>query len=178
MKVFGVEGERLEGADPSSTTQDFFFNNTPMIALTDIDTCLDVMQMREKYFDSPMKLSAATKLRKNALNQNAPFMLPNTNIISHEFFTQSAFRFDKWLGRMELSPVDDKMKENAQKVKSNDEREVLREWLKAYFGSDGAKYEFKVYSEEVITDCNNLGNIGNRSSLVQLQIIIPLKTVR
>lgn len=72
MRVFGVEGQRLEGADPDMTTQDFFFNNAPMIELTDTDTCLEIMQLREKYFDSPIKLAAATKLRTDAIKQSAP----------------------------------------------------------------------------------------------------------
>jgi hypothetical protein len=72
LRIFGVEGERLEGADPDATTQDFFFNNAPMIELTDIDTCLEIMQLREKYFDSPIKLAAATKLRTDAIKQSAP----------------------------------------------------------------------------------------------------------
>lgn len=72
LRVFGVEGKRLEGADADATTQDFFFNNAPMIELTDIDTCLEIMQLRGKYFDSPTKLAAATKLRTDAIKQNAP----------------------------------------------------------------------------------------------------------
>lgn len=75
LRIFGVNGARLEGADSNGTTQDFFFNNAPMIELTDIDTCLNIMQLREKYFDSPMKLAAATKLRSDAIKQSAPGML-------------------------------------------------------------------------------------------------------
>jgi hypothetical protein len=72
MRVFDVTGQRLEDADPEAKTQDFFFNNAPMIELTDIDTCLEIMELREKYFDSPMKLAAATKLRTDAIKQSAP----------------------------------------------------------------------------------------------------------
>lgn len=75
LRIFGVEGERLEEADSNATTQDFFFNNAPMIELTDIDTCLEIMQIREQYFDSPTKLAAATKLRTDAIKQSAPGML-------------------------------------------------------------------------------------------------------
>jgi hypothetical protein len=32
------------------------------------------MQLREKYFDSPLKLAAATKLRTDAIKQSAPGM--------------------------------------------------------------------------------------------------------
>lgn len=72
LRVFGVDGKRLQEADPNASTQDFFFNNAPMIELTDIDTCLEIMQLREKYFDSPIKLAAATKLRTDAIKQSAP----------------------------------------------------------------------------------------------------------
>jgi hypothetical protein len=144
MRVFNVNGPRLTGLDNSSTTQEFFFNNAPSIELTDIDTCLDIMQLREKYFDSPIKLAAATNLRTDALKQSAPGMLPNTNMISHGLYSQSAFRFGDWYGHLGLFPVLVEMKSRDEKVKSGDSREVLRDWLGEYFAHHGAKYEFKV----------------------------------
>lgn len=81
LRVFGVEGERLQNAEPNAKTQDFFFNNAPMIELTDIDTCLEIMEIRETYFDSPTKLAAATKLRTDAIKQSAPGMSPMTSIL-------------------------------------------------------------------------------------------------
>jgi hypothetical protein len=64
LRMFGVEGERLPGADQDATTKDFFFNNAPMIELTDIDTWLEIMELREKCFDSLTKLAAATSKQK------------------------------------------------------------------------------------------------------------------
>jgi hypothetical protein len=72
-------------------------------------------------------------------------MLPNTNMISHSFYTQSAFRFGDYYGHMALIPVLDDMKDHAEKVKSSDSREVLCDWLAEYFAQHGAKYEFKVF---------------------------------
>jgi hypothetical protein len=71
-------------------------------------------------------------------------MLSNTNMISHPFYTQGAFRFGEWYGHMGLFPVLDDMKNRAEKVKSSDSREVLRDWLVEYFTEHGARYEFKV----------------------------------
>jgi hypothetical protein len=147
MRIFGVEGERLPSADPQATTQDFFFNNAPMIELTDLPTCLEIMQLREKYFDSPLTLGAATKLRTDALKQAAPFQLPNTNMISHSFYTQSAFRFGEYYGHVSLVPVLDEMTARSEKVKSGESREQLRDWLVEYFSAHGAKYELKVCSQ-------------------------------
>lgn len=145
LRIFGVEGERLPSADQEAMTQDFFFNNAPMIELTDVDTCLEIMELREKYFDSPLKLGAATKLRTDAIKQSAPFMLPNTNVISHSFYTQSAFRFGGGYGHIGLFPVLDDMKSRDEKVKGGDSREQLRDWLAEYFREHGAKYDLKVH---------------------------------
>jgi hypothetical protein len=71
-------------------------------------------------------------------------MPPNTNIISHSFYTQSAFRFGEWYGHMGLFPVLDDMNNRTEKVKSSDSREILRDWLAEYFVKHGARYEFKV----------------------------------
>jgi hypothetical protein len=71
-------------------------------------------------------------------------MLPNTNIISHTFYTQSAFRFGDYYGHIALFPVLDNMTNCAAKVKSSDSREVLRDWLIEYFSEHGARYELKI----------------------------------
>ena len=55
-------------------------------------------------FDNPVALSAAMKLRRDVLKQNAPGMLLNTNLISHSFFTQYAFRFGERYGSFGAFP--------------------------------------------------------------------------
>ncbi|KAM0707497.1 hypothetical protein Q7P35_004142 [Cladosporium inversicolor] len=63
MKVFGVEGEFMDPAGRESRTHDFTFNNTPVLELRDLPTCLEIFQLREKYFDDAQGL-------KNALEQS------------------------------------------------------------------------------------------------------------
>jgi hypothetical protein len=146
MKVFDVHGERLEGVVEDPSTQDFFFNNAPMLELTDLDTTLDIMSLREKHFDNPTALGAALKLRTDQIKQHAPYMLPNTNIIGHEMFTQSAFRFGEWYGHMGLFPIKGEMKTKGegQQVTSGEPYGVLGDWLFDYFKGSEAKYEFRV----------------------------------
>lgn len=68
MRIFNVLDERLGShGNETESVQDFFFNNAPMIELTDIDTCLEIMQLREKYFDNPKGLSLALKTRKDMI---------------------------------------------------------------------------------------------------------------
>ncbi|KAI4234332.1 MAG: hypothetical protein L6R40_006809 [Gallowayella cf. fulva] len=151
LKVFNCsKGEsRLTdiAGNEESNTQDFLFNNAPMLELTDIDTTLDIMALREKHFDNPIALSAATKLRTDALKQNAPGLLPNTNIISHSMYTQSAFRFGKYYGHLALFPIlpeQTKPKSSTQSVSSSDPHNVLKDWLFDYFNHHPAKYQFKI----------------------------------
>lgn len=116
MKVLGMHGELLEDADKSAPTQDFFFNNAPMIELTDIDTCLEIMELRETHFSDPAILRAKT----------APLLLPNTNLVSMNFYTQSAFRFGELHGHTALFQADAVMAEKASdEVKSDQSGEIL-----------------------------------------------------
>jgi hypothetical protein len=146
LKVFGVTGPRLEDVDGSVNTQDFFFNNAPSIELTDVDTTLDIMSLREKYFDDPAALGRHLKMRTDLVKQHAPYLLPNSNIISHAMYTQSAFRFGQYYGHMALFPVLEPQKIADDKVKNDDPSCVLSDWLFDYFGGKEARYEFKVRS--------------------------------
>ena len=51
------------------------------------------------------------------MKQAAPFQLPNTNIISHSFYTQSAFRFCEFYGHVSLVPVLDEMMESIETLR-------------------------------------------------------------
>lgn len=90
LKIFGVQGDRLGNEEQAkgNRTQDFMFNNAPMVELTDINTTLEIMRLREQYFDSPLKLQGALALRSDRMKQFAPGMLPNNHLIGDTFFTQ------------------------------------------------------------------------------------------
>jgi hypothetical protein len=167
LKVFGVTGPRLEGVDGSVSTQDFFFNNAPSIELTDIDTTLDIMSLRERYFDDPAALGRQLKMRTDLVKQHAPYLLPNNNIISHAMYTQSAFRFGQYYGHMALFPILDSQKAANEKVKKDDPSCALSDWLFDYFGGKEAKYDFKVRSLSFYTSLfhsQGADPAGNRPS--------------
>ena len=81
------------------------------------------------------------KTRSDALKQHAPGMLPNTNLVSHAMFTQSAFRSGDYYSHIALLPVLDSMKTRTEKVQSPSS---LSDWLFDYFQGAPAKYEFKI----------------------------------
>ena len=146
IKIFNVRGERLDTpGNENLSTQDFFFNNAPMIELTDIDTCLEIMQLREKHFDSPTALALALKLRTDTIKQHAPGLLPNTNMISHSMYTQSAFRFGEYYGHMAMFPLLPEMSEkSAEAISSSGPYTQISDWLFGYFKGAPAKYELKI----------------------------------
>lgn len=63
-------------------------NNAPQVELTDVDTTLEIIQLREKHFDSPMTLQLELAKRSDRMKQFAPTMLPNHYLIGDDFFTQ------------------------------------------------------------------------------------------
>lgn len=144
LKVFGVEGARQPTLGNDVGTQDWLMNNAPSLELTDIDTTLEIMSLREQYFDDPIGLGLRLKMRSDLVKQHAPYMLPNTNVISHSYYTQSAFRFGDYYGHIGMFPVSEQQSKHDQKVTKNDSEGVISDWLQDYFGSSDAVYEFRV----------------------------------
>lgn len=111
----------------------------------DIDTCLEIMQLREKCFDDPNRLAIALKLRTDAFKQHALGILPNTNTISHSMYTQSTFSFGEYYGHMAMFPVLPEIKEmGGEAVSSSESYTQISGWLFEYFKGAPAKPEVKV----------------------------------
>lgn len=101
LKIFDVKGDRLssipipapDGAPSSDLgTQDLLFNNAPIVELTDIDTTIEIFELRTKYFDSPTRLQAEYAKRSDRLKQFAPAMLPNEYVVAATMFSQCESR--------------------------------------------------------------------------------------
>lgn len=88
MKVFGVSGDRLLPDQEGLGTQDFLYNNAPMVELTNVKTTLEIQELREKYFDDPTQLKVELGKRSDRSKQFAPSMLPNTYLIGGTMYSQ------------------------------------------------------------------------------------------
>jgi hypothetical protein len=151
MKVFNVTGPHLPaGQGIVSQTQDWLFNNASSIELTDIDTCLEIMSLQDQDFDDPNTHGLKLRMCKDARKQMAPYKLPTTHLVSHEFFTQSAFRFGEYYGRLGLFPVLDSQTSRTESVGNKDSNNALADWLQDYFGAYPAVYEFRIQSQAVL----------------------------
>ena len=117
-----------------------------MLELTDVDTCLEIMQLREQHFDSPTGLSLALKLRSDALKQHAPGMLPKTNPISHAMYTQSAFRFGDHYGHLALFPALPAMTAKGRDTVHGgaSSSTQISDWLFDHFAGAPATYDVRI----------------------------------
>lgn len=165
MRVFNVSGDRIsplvmpgddDGNDKSTSgtsdrdgdsgsSQDFTFNNAPVLELRNVDTYLEIEQLRTKYWDQPTALKAALATRHDALLQLAPSQLPNENIVAHEMYSQSAFRFGDHVAKYALFPATDSQRALAsQKIGKDDPDYRLQEMLEQHFASTETTYAFRV----------------------------------
>ena len=92
MKVFGVKGERILDDQAGLETQDFLWNNAPMVELTDVKTTLEIQRLRERYFDDHVQLKKELAKRRDAAKQLAPGQLPNTYLLGGTMYSQGQSR--------------------------------------------------------------------------------------
>lgn len=144
MKVFDVLGSKMQPED-NQNTQDFFFNNTPVLELTNATVCRDIQRLRDEYFDDPDGLKRALKHRNDSHKQLARTELPNTNIMAQEMYSQAAYRYGDNVVKYALFPVaKEQLEAKSQKVKQSDPPNVLSTWIQDYFRHHWATYEFRV----------------------------------
>lgn len=65
MKVFNVEGSFMDPAGEGTKTQDFTFNNAPVLELRDVKTCVEVFTVQEAHFREPERIAPEMKKRKD-----------------------------------------------------------------------------------------------------------------
>ncbi|GAA6034936.1 hypothetical protein JCM8097_009374 [Rhodosporidiobolus ruineniae] len=138
LKVFGVEGTE-------HGTHDLLFNNAPMLELTDLDTCLEIMSLREKYWDDPERLKEEYKKRDDATKQLAPTKLPDTPIIGMTMYSQSAFRYGPYIARFSLAPTHPSQLtlSNKTQLSSSAAPDEHIKHLQSHFTSNPATYTLR-----------------------------------
>lgn len=145
MKVFDVEGNFLDPAGERSRTQDFTFNNAPVLELRDAKTTVEIFKIREAHFRDPEQIAPEIKKRNDANLQMAPTQLPNQHFLSYKMYSQSAYRWGPYVVKYALSPST-KMQQDlaSREVKEESDPEVHSQWLRDYFRDNDAEYDFQI----------------------------------
>lgn len=162
MKVFNVDGPGgfLDTAGQQTHTQDFTFNNAPLLELRDLPTCLEIFTLREKYFNDKNALTEQVKKRDDKDLQMAPAGLPNQHFLSYTMYSQSAYRYGEYVAKYAIFPTGKFQQELADKNKIDDKSDPDQhsQWLREYFQSNDAEFDFRIQlcrdlNEQPVEDC-------------------------
>lgn len=162
LKVFDVVGDFLSPEGEKSHTQDFTFNNAPLLELTDLPTAVEIFHIRERHFREPEKIEPELRKRKDKNLQLAPGQLPNQHFLSYTMYSQSAFRWGPYIAKYALFPTGEYQAalEKSHKITDSSDPEQHSKWLKEWFnGTKDATYDFRVQlcqslSQQPVEDCS------------------------
>ncbi|KAK5687746.1 hypothetical protein LTS10_001886 [Elasticomyces elasticus] len=161
MKVFGVEGAFMDEAGSKTKTQDFMFNNAPLLELTDLPKTVEIFKIREQHFRDPDGLKSAISKRKDKDLQLAPAGLPNHHFMAYTMYSQSAYRYGDYVAKYAMFPTEKLQQELAEKVKVNEESDPEQHslWLREYFNEHDAEFDFRIQvcediNEQSVEDCS------------------------
>ena len=163
MKVFDVDGpgEFLNSIGQQTHTQDFTFNNAPLLELTDLPTTVEIFTLREKYFNDHERLQEALKQRKDKDLQFAPTQLPNQHFMSYTMYSQSAYRFGDYVAKYALFPSSTLQQQLGEEYQISDQSspEQHSAWLREYFEKNDAEFDFRIQlcrnlDEQNVEDCS------------------------
>ncbi|KAJ4988976.1 catalase [Stagonosporopsis vannaccii] len=118
MKVFGIEGEKLWGEDKK--TQDWTFNNYPILELRDPQTTYDIADALERNWDDIPKFAEEQSKRVDADVATLGGGLPRQHMFAMPEYSQSAYRHGDYvakygvfpLSKEQLARVDDDIKDS------------------------------------------------------------------
>lgn len=148
MKLIGVDGDKMAG--DGRITQDFLFNNCPILPLAEVTTYREIARLRAEYGHDPEKLAEAVNQRDDAELQNLFGRLPNIDLLGNSYYSQSAFRYGDYVCKYALVPNNDAQRALASRhVDDDDSPGVLTEWIRGHFAEHTASFDFCV---QLLTD--------------------------
>lgn len=108
---------------------------------------MEIFTLREKYwFTDKDKLEKELKKRSDKNLQMAPMQLPNHHFLAYTMYSQSAYRYGDFVVKYALFPSGKFQEDLTQSHKISDDSSPAQhsEWLKEYFNTYDAEYDFRV----------------------------------
>ncbi|KQT42994.1 catalase [Aureimonas sp. Leaf454] len=161
LKVLGVDGERLPGADPSPT-QDFVMADSPAFSASDARTFLKSLKLLTATTDEPqvLKKAASAALRGvEALieaigGSSATLALLDSrraaHVLASTFFSQAPLLFGPYVAKLQLAPVGPELASlRHEAIEHRGRPDALREAVADFFESQSATFELRA---QLLTD--------------------------
>ncbi|MBL6455628.1 catalase family protein [Belnapia sp. T6] len=156
LKLIGVEGERLPGAE-GSTTQDFVMVDAPAFAAPDPKAFLANLKLLAKTTDTPQgwKKALSAVLRgaeavAEGVGHKSPLLTtlgghPLTHVLGETYYTQAPLLHGPYMAKLSLAPVSEGLLALVgRKVAVGGKPDALREAVVEYFATHGGEWELRV----------------------------------
>ncbi|KAK4703511.1 hypothetical protein P7C70_g2708, partial [Phenoliferia sp. Uapishka_3] len=143
FKVFGVKGEKIWGEDKQ--TQDFTANNYPLLELRTPKVTNEIADSLDRNFDNLGEFVEELKKRDDADVACYAGGLAQEHMAAMDEFSQSAYRYGKYVAKYGIFPVGDEQKAlKTWSVKSTDPHNILSTTLRDFHMNHKATYSFRV----------------------------------
>ncbi|KAF2681810.1 heme-dependent catalase [Lentithecium fluviatile CBS 122367] len=141
MKVFGVEGEKIWGEDKK--TQDWTFNNYPILELRDPGTTYEIADALERNWDDIPKFAEEQSKRVDADVATLGSQLPRQHMVAMPEYSQSAYRFGDYVAKFGVFPLGEEQKklEDVQ-IKESDPINIISQELRNFHMKHKVTYSF------------------------------------
>ena len=156
LKVLGIEGERLSGAE-GSTTQDFVMVNGPAFGAPTpkkfLSTLKQLAATTDKAPGLKQALSAALQVVEKgveALGGKSPTLIqlgghPETHVLGETYYTQAPMRYGDYIAKLSVVPASAPLKAlTGAKVDLDDKPNGLREAVEQFFVSNGGEWDVRI----------------------------------
>lgn len=108
MKIFGVEGEKIWGEDKK--TQDWTFNNYPLLELRDPKTTNEIADCLEKNWNDIPTFAQEQAKRADADVATYGSQLPRQHLVAMPEYSQSTYRYGDYVTKFGVFPLGEEQK--------------------------------------------------------------------
>ncbi|KAL1797015.1 hypothetical protein ACET3X_005555 [Alternaria dauci] len=143
MKIFGIEGEKLWKEGPDKNTQDWTFNNYPVLELRDPQTTFDIADALERNWNDLPAFANEQSKRVDADVATLGGQLPRQHLVAMPEYSQSAYRHGPYVAKYGVFPLSDFQKSLSDtQIKDTDPINVLSQTLRTHHLHNTISYTF------------------------------------
>ncbi|KAF2131823.1 heme-dependent catalase [Dothidotthia symphoricarpi CBS 119687] len=141
MKVFGISGEKLWGEDKK--TQDWTFNNYPVLELRDPQTTFDIADALERNWDDLPTFADEQAKRVDADVATLGGQLPRQNMVAMPEYSQSAYRHGAYVAKYGVFPLGKEQLELVDtEIGDNEPINIISQNVRAFHLAHKVSYSF------------------------------------
>jgi len=141
IKIFGIEGEKIWGEDKK--TQDWTFNNYPILELRDPKTTNEIADCLEKNWDNIPKFAEEQAKRVDADVATYGGGLPRQHMVAMPQWSQSAYRHGDNVAKYGVFPLGEAQKKiENDAIKEDDPINCISQFNRVFHMTHKVTYKF------------------------------------